>query len=231
MTITCYRCGAWPCECSDGITLVCGDCYEIAPQLRREFVVISDPPYGIGYNHGGGNRFGSVGVTAAAKKRGTPKIVGDDKPFDPRPWLEYSEVLLWGADHFYPRLPDCGRFLAWNKLGDLEPWDSFCDVEFAWHSADGAARIFSMKWKGIACSKAGENNGLRKHPTQKPLRLMRWCIGQTKSRLPILDPFTGSGTTLHAAKQLNRRAVGIEIEERYCAIAANRLRQSVLQFE
>ena len=67
------------------------------------------------------------------------------------------------------------------------------------------------------------------HPTQKPEPLMRWCIGLAgESVKTILDPYMGSGTTLLAAKMEGRRAIGIEIEERYCEIAANRLRQGVL---
>jgi DNA modification methylase len=68
----------------------------------------------------------------------------------------------------------------------------------------------------------------RYHPTQKPVELMAWCIGFFPDAQTILDPFMGSGTTLRAAKDLGRRAIGIEIEERYCAIAVERLRQEVL---
>ena len=69
----------------------------------------------------------------------------------------------------------------------------------------------------------------RFHPTQKPLAVMLWAIQQPKETCElILDPFMGSGTTLRAAKDLGRKAVGIEIEERYCEIAAKRLGQEVL---
>ena len=75
------------------------------------------------------------------------------------------------------------------------------------------------------------NGGAPKfHPTQKPMHLMKWCIGFLPNATTILDPFMGSGTTLVAAKQLGRRAIGIEIEERYCEIAARRLEQGVLDF-
>lgn len=211
---------------AEGVTLYLGDCREILPTLGKVDVVISDPPYGISYNHSGQHgRFGKVGVTKAAKERGAHPIVGDGEPFDPEPWLRFENVMLFGADHFYPRLPDSGRWLAWNKLGDMEPWDSFSDVEYAWHSREGAARIFSMKWKGIACDKRGENNGLREHVTQKPIALMKWCVEQSGASpdQTILDPFMGSGTTGVAAVSLGRKFIGIEIEPKYFDIACRRI--------
>ena len=213
-------------------TLYLGDCREILPTLGTVDAVVTDPPYGIGYAHGGGMRGGEIGNTAAANKRGSPPVHGDDKQFDPMPWVGLCQnVLLWGADHFYSRLPDSGRFLAWNKLGDREPWDSFSDVEFAWHSADRAARIFSMLWKGLACVKRGEDGGLRRHTTQKPIALMKWCLqeARTEPGETILDPFMGSGTTGVACANLGRKFIGIEIEERYFQIACERIEAAYAQ--
>ena len=68
------------------------------------------------------------------------------------------------------------------------------------------------------------------HPSPKPLSLIRWILGRFEGD-SVLDPFLGSGTTLVAAKQLGRRAIGIEVEERYCEIAAKRLSQEVFDFE
>ena len=215
-------------------TLYLGDCREILPALPKVDAVISDPPYGINFTHSGkhGCRSRGAGATKASRLRGTPPIAGDAEPFDPAPWLSvWPNVLLWGADHFYPRLPDKGRFLAWNKLGDMKPWDSFSDVEFAWHSANKAARIFNMKWKGIACDKAGENGGLREHPMQKPIRLMSWSIEQ--AAVPagglILDPYLGSGTTGVAAVRAGYRFIGIETEPRWLDIAVRRVEDAQRQ--
>jgi DNA modification methylase len=98
----------------------------------------------------------------------------------------------------------------------------------AWCSDYGAARIKYHFWDGL-CRQTERND--RYHPTQKPLDVIRWCLSFYPKAKTILDPFMGSGTTLRAAKDLGLSAIGIEIEERYCEIAANRLRQGVLKFE
>jgi site-specific DNA-methyltransferase (adenine-specific) len=206
--------------------LVCEDCRGVLPTLSGIDAVISDPPYGIGYVKGTGGRGpdGSFNRPSASTKRGYNPIAGDDAPFDPAPLLTFGNVLLWGADHYRARLPETGRFLAWDKLAGMEPWDSFSDVEFAWHSAGGASRIFSMKWKGIACEKKGENGGLRLHTTSKPIRLMVWCMEQAgaSAKATILDPYAGSGTTIVACEQTGRTCVAVEIEPRYIDVAVLR---------
>jgi site-specific DNA-methyltransferase (adenine-specific) len=141
--------------------------------------------------------------------------------------LGYPDVIIWGADHYASRLPD-GRFLAWDKLDGLESFDSFSDVEFAWWNRKGASRIYRHLWKGIC--QASEKEHLRHHPTQKPIDLMSWCVGLLNDPKVVCDPYMGSGTTLVAAKRRGCTAIGIELEERYCEIAAKRLAQGVLDF-
>jgi site-specific DNA-methyltransferase (adenine-specific) len=75
----------------------------------------------------------------------------------------------------------------------------------------------------------GYNGDNELHPCQKPVDLMRWIIARAPSGETIIDPFAGSGTTLRAAKDLGRKAIGIEIEERYCEIAARRCAQEVME--
>jgi len=197
-------------------TLYLGDCREIAPTLPRPAAVISDPPYGIGYVKGTG------GLGRHTRRNADMPIVGDAEPFDPAPWFGLADdVILWGANHFAARLPH-GRWLAWNKLGDLEPWDSFADVEFAWHNRRTADRIFSHLWKGLCQAGQGQR---REHPTEKPVALMRWCIDQAKVPAggTILDPYMGGGTTGVAAVQMGHPFVGIEIEPRYFDVACRRI--------
>ncbi|MDD4873377.1 MAG: site-specific DNA-methyltransferase [Dehalococcoidales bacterium] len=93
--------------------------------------------------------------------------------------------------------------------------------EMAWVSKDMPAKIY-RKWV-VSYDKY--------HPTQKPDDLMVWCLSFFPEADLILDPFLGSGTTALAAKILNRKCIGIEIEEKYCEIAAKRCCQSVMRLE
>lgn len=180
--------------------------------------IVSDPPYGIGYQRGAGGK----GKQDPARRRVYDAIIGDDAPFDPAEWLAFPEVILWGANHFAARLPH-GRWLAWNKLADMRPWDNFSDVEFAWQNTRAADRIFSLLWKGLVQGEKA-SGGLRCHPTQKPVALMRWCIEQLRGQGAVIcDPFMGSGTTGVACVQLGRKFIGIELDPKYFDIACRRI--------
>ncbi len=218
----CYRCGCQPCECADGITLYHADCRDVLPLLPKVDLVLTDPPYGIGALTDRRQLCAKTGIYAG---RHFPPVTGDDKPFDPRPFLPLAaDVVLFGANHFAALLPSSAAWFVWDKRNGAKS-DQFSDCELAWRSRGGSVRIFRHLWKGgITASERHR----KLHPTQKPVVLMRWCLGFYPDAAIILDPFTGSGTTLRAAKDLGRKAIGIEIEEEYCEIAANRLRQEVL---
>jgi site-specific DNA-methyltransferase (adenine-specific) len=198
-----------------------GDCREILPLLPKACAVVTDPPYGIAFERG----VGGQGVQKKLKRSYGP-IAGDDVPFDPSPWLSWP-CILWGANHYSERLPH-GRWLAWNKLGTLKPWDSFSDVEFAWQNIRAADRIFSLLWKGL-CQGEKVDNGARGHPTQKPVALMEWCLGFLPGADAILDPFMGSGTTGVACQKLGRRFVGVEVNPAYFDIACRRVEEATKQ--
>jgi site-specific DNA-methyltransferase (adenine-specific) len=208
--------------------LVLGDCRQIAPRLPRPDAIVTDPPYGIGYVMGAVARSGlhSGEKWGLHRLNALLPIVGDDQPFDPAPWLDGADhVLLWGANHYAARLPH-GRWLAWNKLGGMQPWDSFSEVEFAWHNRRGADRIFSHLWKGLCQSGAGVK---RDHPTQKPVELMEWCLEQAGNPRSVLDPYIGSGTTGVACLRRGVRFIGIEIEPRYFDVACRRIAEAARQ--
>ena len=194
------------------VALYLGDCREILPTLCKVDAVVTDPPYGISYQHGarrGGRLMGTDGMS----------IVGDDQPFDPTPWLSFNECLFWGAEHFKSRLPDGGRWLVWNKrrVGVIRDQG---DVENAWCSNDGVTRLINHPWDGADLG--NERGTPRVHSNQKPIDVMRWSISFVEADT-ILDPFMGSGTTGVAAVKLGRKFIGIEIEPTYFDIACRRI--------
>lgn len=223
------------------IALHRGDCRDILPALAGADALVSDPPYGIGYQHGGKssrlvtNALGVVTMISGAShgpSRAEP-ITGDDEPFDPAHLLDLApRVLLWGADHYRARLPEGGRFLCWDKSVGIGPADSFADAEFAWTNLPGVKRtVFRHLWKGIAHkkdlidlrNKTGGNG--RFHVSQKPVALMRWCIEHLRVRPggTVLDPYMGSGSTALAAISLGLGFTGVEIDEEHFQTACARV--------
>lgn len=205
-----------------GITIYHGDCREILPPLVGIDLLLTDPPYGNEHCL----RFGSRGRLAAAQDY-TP-IAGNSDAFDPSHLLEYPKVVLFGANWYADRLPPSGAWIVWDKRDGITSND-FSDAELAWVNVGNTVRLFRHRWYGMI--KDSEKQERRVHPTQKPVTLMSWIIGTFSLQTAMIcDPYCGVGSTLVAAKKLGHRAVGIEIEERYCEIAARRLDQEVLQF-
>jgi site-specific DNA-methyltransferase (adenine-specific) len=198
-------------------TLYLGDCREILPALPKVDAVVSDPPYGISYVSGPISK-SSISTT---KKRFSVGIVGDDKPFDPKPFIDIApKCCFTGAQHFAERLPG-GSFHVWNKRGPYAPLDQ-ADGDLIWMSGEKRAlRIVDMVWRGI-CRKV-ENTSVIEHPTQKPIALMRWCLEQAGSPRVVLDPYMGSGTTGVAAVEMGLTFIGCEIDPAYFEIACERI--------
>jgi site-specific DNA-methyltransferase (adenine-specific) len=199
----------------DLVTLYHGDCREILPTIEPVGAVVTDPPYGLGDRWAGG------GGSVRSSWRFSPKEAQswDGSVVDGVESLVAlaPEVVIWGGNYY--RLPPSRCWLIWDKK-QPDTWTTG-QAELAWTNLDRPVRVFRF----AQCELATE--GPKVHPTQKPLNLMLWCLKWVKAPL-IVDPFAGSGTTLVAAKQMGRRAIGIEIDEKYCSLAAERLSQNVL---
>jgi len=214
----------------DAVTIYHGDSGSVASSLLYD-VIATDPPWGISARTDS-RRFVSQSSSWWAesdRSKVVPRdpITGDDKPFDPLPWID-RPAILWGAHCYASRLPDSAGWLVWDKRQGLEGiadkgWP-LGEAELAWTNIRASTRVFRNRWAGLVRSSERREHY---HPTQKPVSLMKWCLGFLPEGT-VLDPFMGSGTTLRAAKDLGRKAIGIEIEERYCEIAARRCAQEVL---
>lgn len=206
----------------DGITIYHGDCLEILPHLDAD-VVVTDPPYGIAYetnwNRADGDRPRSIANDGCTFVRDRALGVLDRLP-----------AMVFGS--WRAPAPHGAKLrVLWEKggssgMGDLlAPWrpnvEDIFVIGTGWVQVTGRRESAVIKWNALC--------GRQSHPNEKPVGLLRHLL----LRCPpgtILDPFMGSGTTLVAAKLEGRRAIGIELEEKYCEIAVKRLAQGVLDF-
>lgn len=220
-------------------TLYLGDSREILPALPRPWAIVSDPPYGQSLATSkryavkpvrGGKPAGRVGANVITSKERI-SILGDDAPFDPAWLLELSDnVLLWGAHKFWGRLPaDTGRLLFWDKRPNGVVRYQGCG-EMAWHNRPGVVRVFRHLWDGI-CVQAGSRSdikGGRQHPTQKPVALMEWCLGQVgaETTSTVADPYMGSGSTGIACVRRGVPFVGVEMVAAHFDTACRRIEEA-----
>lgn len=190
------------------ITIYHADCRDVLPLLGPVDLVLTDPPFGVGKAEWD-KLFPSflwnsldapvVGVLPGVSNlAGLPDMIGPAK----YRWMLNARILngmTRGAFGFGNWIP-CA---VWAEEG----------ITLMHHQQD--------------CADVVIRGDMPEHPCPKPLEAMRWFL----ERLPgatVLDPFMGSGTTLRAAKDLGRKAIGVEVCEEYCAIAVDRLRQGVL---
>jgi DNA modification methylase len=225
----------------NGITIYHGDCREVLPQIGGPVdLVLTDPPYGMAF---GGFRGVDMNVSADGARQGIRLV--RQAMFEMREALNINGAHLYMFCHweswpdFYDALSaymPIKNALIWHKdrggMGDVEV-EYARDYEVILDAATSRRPLHGRRDGAVIKGYPPEGNTkTRDHPTQKPDGLLRYLIG--KSTAPgdlVLDPFMGAGSTIRAAKQLGRRAIGIEIEERYCEIAARRLSQEVLDLE
>ncbi len=219
-----------------GITIYHGDALEVLPELSSVDLVVTDPPY----------TFGIASTAQEGKAGGWGDLMNSATWY--AAWLrecrrltESRQGAVWVFNSWrsFPVLARTAYQLGW-PIESLLVWDKewigpggnkglrpayelvalFAQPGFAIANR-GLPDVWRSKWSSIKPSG---------HPAEKPVDLVGRIIAESGGGL-VLDPFCGSGTTLVAAKILGHRAVGCEIEERYCEIAARRLQQQVLPLE
>ena len=208
---------------SDSVTLILGDCLA-HPRIEAD-AVISDPPYGMNLNTDTSRftaeRHSKTNGKRTAGRHDGLKVLEDDKPFDPSPWLDYPAVVLFGCNHFGQRLP-VGTTLVWLKRLDGGFGTFLSDAEVAWMK--GGHGVYVKR----DLSMNGET-ATRCHPCQKPVPLMAWCMDRAKvpQGATVLDPYMGSGSTAIACIRTGRRFIGIERDPKHFEAACNRVRREL----
>ena len=208
---------------ADGITIYHGDCRDVLPFVCAD-VLVTDPPYGINYSssmtgHHGGTALPGIVGDADTALRDTVLAQWGDRP-----------ALVFGS--WKRARVECRMILIWDKgdhvgMGDLSlPWKPNTEEVYVMGDGFTGHRSGSVLRYPAPVTWNSTRSG-RVHPHEKPEALMLALLSKCPPGV-VLDPFLGSGTTLSAAKRLGRTAIGIEVEERYCEMAANRLAQGVL---
>lgn len=206
--------------------VIWGDCLEGMKLLPDKSIdlIITDPPYGIG-EAAGKNK--SRSVLARSKDYGELRW-DDEGPssviFDEMKRVSKNQIIF-GGNYFAACLGNSSCWIVWDKDNGE---NDFADCELAWTSFPSAVRKFKFKWQGML-QEDMKHKEIRVHPTQKPAELIRWLLGKfAKQGEIILDPFMGSWTTARACKDLGFTFLGFELEENYCRIGEERLKQEVL---
>lgn len=210
-----------PYYADDYVTLYHGLGEHILPSLSVSGLVVTDPPYNIGLNNDWQNAIHDAEGKARNKAEGG--IDNDDGSIDLSFLSAYPRRIVFGFP--YLQDPAATGWLVWDKEPGFKGRSLTSPIEIAYSTTWRGFRAIRLLWSGYM---RGTREAKWGHPTQKPVELVSRVLADHPDDALILDPFFGTGTTLIAAKNLGRRAIGIEKKERYCEIAAERLRQEVL---
>ena len=219
--------------CSDdgAIRLLLGDAAEILPTLDPSDygLVVADPPYGIGWDSEDDAILAmSAGVRADGSQRSNKSWSGwkptgygrSDWDQDRRPDIvqylveNFPKCIVWGGNYYSDVLPISGGWLIWSKGVDI-PNLSKC--ELAWTNCLGHTEFLHCLWSGFKKAEKGK----RQHITQKPVKLMDWCLSFAGGH--VIDPMMGSGTTGIACVRAGRPFTGIERNPAYFATCQDRI--------
>ena len=225
--------------------LICGDSTDSSVLERlmggvKAELLLTDPPYGVkivrGKTIGGDKPFGSTkgevknGNQIIQKVNIYAPIIGDETTDTAKKNYEiakdFSNIqIIFGGNYFTDFLPPSRCWLVWDKGVPKESF--FAQVELAWCSKDGNAQLYKYLWSGLCREGDRQTEGVsRMHPTQKPVGMLAEILKDfTKENDNVLDCFGGSGSTLIACEQQNRRCFMIELDPHYCDVILQRWEQ------
>jgi len=216
--------------------VMCGDSTKAEDVERlmdgvKAAVLFVDPPYGMKYNPNMSDTLRHKKGNWQAKINNYSPVIADDKDFDPsflQELFKYcKEQFWWGADYYAERLIDKnkGSWIVWDKRKGIEDMEwSTSEFELCWSKARHHRQIARITWSGIlGTEQEFDHSDGRKHPTQKPILLVRWFIEKfSKEDDVIADLFGGSGSTMIAAEQTGRTAYLMEIDPLYVDVIVKR---------
>lgn len=224
--------------------LVCGDAISSDAVARlmngqKADMVFTDPPYGMFLNTDWSSAKSSLSFATEKNALGGKKhrqVIGDHNDFTPelittvfKNFGYCKEIFLWGADYYADLLPNKneGSWIVWDKRLDESADKMYGSCfELCWSKARHKRMIARIKWAGIFGTEK-EFDHKRHHPTQKPIALALWFFDyySLKDKNIVADLFLGSGTTMVAAHQLNRKCYGMELDPKYCQVIIDRMRK------
>lgn len=206
--------------------IIQGDCLEVMKGIPDKSIdlVLTDPPYGKMWTRGKNG----IGIDKSSNEN-------DKTKWDIKPTKEYFDEIMrvsknqiiFGGNYFTDILPVSNCWIIWDKRGNFPRGEQipFADCELAWTSFNKTIKKYTLIVQGFV----NESGDDRFHPTQKPTKVMYSILNDfSKEGEIVMDCFMGAGSTILATKQLKRNFIGIEISEKYCEIARQRLRQNIL---
>jgi DNA modification methylase len=226
--------------------LICGDSTNAQDVSRlldgaKAQMVLTDPPYGMNLDTDWSDAVGSmksIGRQHQTTGNKYDKVIGDDTPFDPSHIFAFfgdcDEIFLWGADYYAESIPNRtdGSWIVWDKRKESQAEAIGSEFELCWSKAKHKRRMLRHDWFGFLSSGNTKEARNRVHPNQKPTTLLQDIIEQWgKDAEIIADLYAGSGTTLVACQNLNRKCYAIEISENYCAVILERMQTAFPELE
>jgi DNA modification methylase len=220
--------------------LMCGDSTKVDDVEKlmngeKADMILSDPPYGMHLNTDFSDCVGSlksIGKKNNIKGNKYNAVIGDNDDFTPELintfWVNFNyvkEVFLFGADYYAELLPNKndGSWIVWDKRKESQADAIGSEFELIWSKNKHKRRMLRFDWFGFSSSKNPKEARNRVHPTQKPTSLLAEIIKQWGKNVNlIVDLFGGSGSTLIACEQLNRKCYTMELDEHYCDVIITR---------